>query len=105
MKTVNKEVENKVAAPLVMEPVVVAEPVVAVEPVTQVAAQKTIETSAATVGASSLSMFSPWRILGYTDGKAIPAQENRAHTSLADLTKASVEQVLAENNVSTYTPK
>lgn len=71
------------------------------EPVPEVVAPKTAEsteTTTATAGPSSYSMFSPWRILGYTDAKSTPTPENPAHTSLADLTKASVEQALAENN-------
>lgn len=73
----------------------------AVSAVTEPATRKepTAETAATSgAGASSYSMFSPWRILGYSDTKATP--ENPAHTSLADLTKASIEQALAENNTS-----
>jgi len=99
-KTANKEIVNTVTPP----PVAVTEPVAQVN-VPKIIAQVTEIAPAATVGTSNLSMFSPWRILGYTDAKSTPTQENPAHTSLADLTKASVEQVLAENNVSGYTPK
>ncbi len=64
----------------------------AIEPVTEVAAPKTVESTTATAASSSYSMFSPWRILGYTDEKPIPTQENPAHKSLSDLTKASIER-------------
>jgi|HubBroStandDraft_4_1064222.scaffolds.fasta_scaffold480506_1 chromosome segregation ATPase len=64
-------------------------------PVTE---KETTTETTATAGTSSYSMFSPLRrILGYTD---TPPQENTAHTSLADLTNASVELALAENNAS-----
>lgn len=65
------------------------------EPVT---GKETTTQTPAAVGSSSLGIFNPWRILGYTDAKSTPSQENPAHISLADLTKASVEQALAENN-------
>lgn len=89
-QTASSTVENKASSTTANHPA---------PAVTKPATEKeaTIET-AATAGTSSYSMFSPWKIFGYTDTKATPTSENPAHTSLADLTKASIEQALAETN-------